>query len=77
MGKLYEKEVDFVALRGSEKLYIQVSDNIQDPKTFEREIGPLLKINDAYPKIILARTHHEETDYEGIRIIDLPSWLIH
>ena len=77
VGKLYEKEVDFVALRGSEKLYIQVSDNIQDPRTFQREIEPLMKINDAYPKIILARTHHEETDYEGIRIIDLPTWLIY
>ncbi len=76
VGKLYEKEVDFVALRGSEKLYIQVSDNIQDPRTFQREIEPLIKINDAYPKMVLARTHHEETDYEGIRIIDLPTWLI-
>lgn len=36
-----------------------------------------MKINDSYPKMILARTHHGETDYEGIRIIDLPSWLIH
>ncbi|MBQ6372442.1 MAG: ATP-binding protein [Oscillospiraceae bacterium] len=77
VGKLYEKEVDFVALRGSEKLYIQVSDNIQEAKTFQREIEPLMRINDAYPKMILARTHHEETDYEGIRIVDLPTWLIH
>lgn len=76
VGKLYEKEVDFIALRGSEKLYIQVSDDIQDPRTFQREVEPLLKIKDAYPKMILARTHHEETDCEGVKIIDLPSWLL-
>jgi predicted AAA+ superfamily ATPase len=76
VGKLYEKEVDFVALRGSEKLYIQVSDDIQNSETFRREVDPLLKISDAYPKIVLARTRHEETDYEGVRIIDLPSWLL-
>ena len=76
VGKLYEKEIDFVAMRGGEKLYIQVSDDIQQPATFQREVGPLLRINDAYPKLVLARTHHEETDYEGVRIIDLPSWLL-
>ena len=36
----------------------------------------LLKIRDVYPKLILARTRQEEMDYEGIRIIDIPRWLL-
>ena len=75
-GMLYQKEIDFVAIKRSEKIYIQVAENISDEKTFAREIGPLLQIRDANPKLLLARTRHPETDHEGIRIIDVADWLL-
>ena len=43
-GVLYKKEIDFVAIKRSEKLYIQVANSVDDPDTFQREIAPLLKI---------------------------------
>jgi len=74
-GTLYDKEIDFVAMKRNEKIYIQVCQTIEEEQTFRREVDPLLKIKDGYPKIVIARTLTDPYQYEGIRIMDIADWL--
>ena len=53
-----------------------MADNIDYEKTLQREVEPLLQIKDAYPKIIIARTKHDDYQYEGVQIYDIANWLM-
>ena len=75
VGKLYQKKIDFVAMKQSEKIYIQVSDNISEQITLARELAPLKSIKDSYPKMLIANTGHEEYDIDGIKILNLSDWM--
>lgn len=74
-GNLYNGEIDFVAKKRDENLFIQVSDNIRDEKTFEREIKALLQIKEGYKKIIIARTMQDMYIDSGVEIYDIARWL--
>lgn len=76
VGKLYQKEVDFVAIKNGEKIYIQVCDNIENEKTLKRELEPLELIKDSYPKFIFANTNNDTYDIEGVKIVDISNWLM-
>ena len=77
IGKVDSVEVDFVA-KGTKGLkYIQVSASVRDANTLERELRPLQKISDHYPKCIMTLDVDPEADYEGIRKINALDFLMH
>jgi predicted AAA+ superfamily ATPase len=75
-GKLYDLEVDFVAVRGSLKIYIQVAYLLQDKKVIARETGSLTVIRDNYPKVILSLDKFFEGDLNGIKWVNLIDFLL-
>lgn len=76
IGKVGETEVDFVAEKPNDKLYIQVTENMQSPETRERELRPLRMIQDNYEKIVLSMDRDFITSYEGIKSLNLIDWLL-
>lgn len=76
VGKLDELEVDFVAVNLEGTVYIQVSATVRDENTLQRELRPLQRIKDNYPKLILTLDDDSDADYEGIRRINALEWLI-
>lgn len=76
IGKVGETEVDFVAEKPNDKLYIQVTESMQSPETRERELRPLRLISDNYEKIVLSMDRSFINSYDGIKSVNLIDWLL-
>lgn len=75
VGVLDAKEIDFIAEKEGEKMYVQVALSINDEKTLEREFGNLNAIADHYPKMVITMEPFEGASFQGIKAIDLRSFL--
>ena len=75
VGKLGNREIDFVCEKGRDKLYVQVAYLITDEKVNEREFGNLLAIKDNYPKIVVSMDEMIGSEYQGIRHVNIRDFL--
>ena len=75
IGKIDNKEIDFIANNPKEKIYFQVTESLSNEDTRKRELDPLKKIKDNYEKIILSLDETEDV-FDGIKVINLISWLL-
>lgn len=75
-GKIYDKEIDFIAQKGSDKIYIQVCTLLTDGKVIDREYGSLAAVKDHYPKIVLSLDSGFETSRNGIQWINIKDFLL-
>lgn len=75
IGKIDNKEIDFIATNLNEKIYFQVTESLTNEETKQRELDPLMKVKDNYEKIILSLDENEEI-FEGIKSINLINWLL-
>lgn len=76
VGKLGQLEVDFIAQKGDERVYYQVTADMTDAMTFERELAPLRKIRDHYPKVVLTLDRFTPGNYDGIEVKNITDWLL-
>lgn len=76
IGKIDNLEVDFVATKANEKIYVQVTESMENETVSERELKPLFKIPNNYQKIVLTLHKLIDDDIEGIVIKDIMDWLV-
>ena len=76
IGKVDNREVDFIAANAEEKRYIQVTESMNEPATRERELAPLRMIRDNYEKIVIAGSCDYPMTEDGIKIIKLTDFLL-
>lgn len=76
IGKIDEKEVDFIAANAKEKIYFQVTESMNDLSTRERELAPLRKIRDNYEKVVIAGECDNPITQDGIKIVKLTDFLL-
>lgn len=76
IGKVGAAEIDFVARRGDNVYYFQVTASMVEESTFEREMAPLKAVNDNYPKTIITLDRYTPGNYEGIQVVNAIDWLL-
>lgn len=76
IGKVDNAEVDFIATKADDKLYVQVTESMTSEDVRRRELAPLQKIKDNYEKIVLSLDPGMDASYDGIKSLNLIDWLI-
>lgn len=76
IGKVDNAEVDFIATKADDKLYVQVTESMASEDVRRRELAPLQKINDNYEKIVLSLDTGLDASYDGIKSLNLINWLL-
>lgn len=76
IGKMNDKEIDFVATKQNNKIYVQVTQEIKSEKTQKREYDQLLEIRDNYPKYVVMANDFAGGNYEGIKTMNIIDFLL-
>ena len=76
VGIIADSEIDFIAEKNGEKMYIQATLTLNEEKTIEREFGNLLKIKDNYPKLLITMDKFSGNTFEGVKLTDLRTFLM-
>ena len=76
IGKLDDKEIDFIATSNGPKRYIQVTETMSDSETRKRELAPLMAVQDNYEKVVISMDQPLDTDINGIKIVNALDFLL-